>query len=82
MKTFWCLKRGFVYLGGFAMNVWLHRDRAWLLTVIMSVSLMEMHSLEAAPVLSARYDPADGNITLVAIDDITSQPVALSIATF
>ena len=41
-----------------------------------------VHAVRAAPVLNAAYDPANGNITLVSLDDTSGQPVSLSIATF
>jgi hypothetical protein len=60
---------------------WFRRVARLKFAVLVVLALMPL-AVVAAPVLSARYDPADGNITLVGIDDVTSQPVALSIATF
>ncbi len=68
--------------GGSTMYGLLSRRWVWLLALVLAVSALVPLAVTAAPVLSARYDPADGNITLVAIDDVTSEPVALSIATF
>lgn len=64
------------------MNGVIFRLRSWLLAWFAVMSTVAPLAVDAAPILTARYDPADGNVTLLAIDDITIEPISLSISTF